>query len=572
MNNIRFFIMGLALTGCVSCGGKPKPAIGESGWPPADPAAVERWRDMRFGMFIHWGPVSLTGNEIGWSRGRQTPVEVYDNLYKQFNPVEFDAGQWAGLAKAAGMKYVVLTTKHHDGFCLWDTKQTDYNIMHTPFGRDVVKELAEACKKQGLAFGAYYSTCDWHHPDFPLGSPGGKTRKPKPDMDAYTSYLRAQVTELIQNYGPLLTIWFDVPQETGPDRGFPTAHLIRSLQPDILINNRVCRLPALQGAAGLQDHIGDYSTPEQRIGKFEMERPWESCLTVSAHNHWAWGGAEDGVKTPAACIGMLVRCASGDGNALLNVGPRPDGVIDPAQAGLLREVGDWMSRNGESIYGTRGGPWMPSNDTGSTRKGSTVYLHLLGGGEGTLELPALPRAVVSASLMSGTDVKVEQAGGRLRLEIQPAMIDPIDTIVRLQLDGSAMDIPPIALPSGITATASNIFRGQGDAYGPGSAFDGDRKTRWATDAGTRQAWIAADLGRERNIRRVALSEALGQRVRKFEFQTREGAEWKTLFQGSTIGPRFVRELEAPVKAREFRLDILEATEGPTFAEIELTEE
>jgi alpha-L-fucosidase len=569
MNNIRFLIMGLALAWCGSCVEKPGPGVDETGWPPVDPAAVERWRVMRFGMFIHWGPVSLTGNEIGWSRGRQTPVEVYDNLYREFNPTGFNADEWAGLAKAAGMKYVVLTTKHHDGFCLWDTKQTDYNIMHTPFGRDVVKELSEACRRQGIAFGAYYSTCDWHHPDFPVTSPGGKVRRDKSDLDAHTRYLRAQVTELIRNYGPLTTIWFDVPQETGPEHGLPTARLVRSLQPDILINNRVFRMPDHAGAADLQDSVGDYTTPEQRIGKFERDRPWESCLTVSAHNHWAWGGADDGVKTPAACIGMLVRCASGDGNALLNVGPRPDGVIDPAQAGLLREVGAWMSKNGESIYGTRGGPWKPGLDIGSTRKGSTVYLHLLRAGAGTLELPALPRTVVSASLMSGEAIRVEQNGGTLRLEIDPSMIDPMDTIVRLQLDGSAMDIPPIALPSGITATASNIFRKQEDVYGPARAFDGDPKTRWATDAGTRQGWIAADLGRARTIRRVEISEAIGERVRKFEFQARVDGEWKTLFPGSALGRRFVRKLNPPVVAQEFRLNILEATEGPTLSEIEL---
>src|SRR6478752_6454191 len=141
---------------------------------PAQPAAITKWQDARFGMFIHWGPVSLKGTEIGWSRGAQVPVEEYDNLYKQFNPTKFNADEWVAIAKAAGMKYIVLTAKHHDGFCLWDTKQTDYNIMNTPFHRDVVKELSAACKKAGIAFGTYYSTCDWHHPDFPLTSPGGK--------------------------------------------------------------------------------------------------------------------------------------------------------------------------------------------------------------------------------------------------------------------------------------------------------------------------------------------------------------------------------------------------------------
>ena len=160
---------------------------------------IEEWKDARFGMFIHWGPVALKGTEIGWSRGKEVPVEEYDNLYKQFNPTKFNADEWVSVAKAAGMKYIVLTTKHHDGFCLWNTRQTDYNIMNSPFKRDVVKELAEACKKQGIEFGTYYSTTDWHHPDFPLTSPGGSIIREKSDLEAYTTYLKKQVAELLIN-------------------------------------------------------------------------------------------------------------------------------------------------------------------------------------------------------------------------------------------------------------------------------------------------------------------------------------------------------------------------------------
>ena len=181
-------------------------------FPPAQAEAIKRWQDMRFGMFIHWGPVSLTGEEIGWSRAVQTPIEVYDNLYRRFNPTKFDADQWVSVAKAAGMKYIVLTTKHHDGFCLWDTKQTDYNIMHSPLARDVMRELADACKRQGIGFGTYYSVTDWHHPAHPLGSPGGQTEKPHPDLEAYSRYLQNQLRELLTGYGPLTTVWFDFPQ------------------------------------------------------------------------------------------------------------------------------------------------------------------------------------------------------------------------------------------------------------------------------------------------------------------------------------------------------------------------
>jgi alpha-L-fucosidase len=404
-------------------------------WPAADPAAVEHWRSLRFGMFIHWGPVSLTGHEIGWSRGAQTPIEVYDNLYKQFDPIKFNADEWVSIAKAAGMKYIVLTTKHHDGFCLWDTKLTDYNIMHTPFQRDVVKELAAACKKQGIEFGTYYSTCDWYNTNWPATSPGGKTMRATSDMDAYEKYLQGQISELITNYGPLLTIWNDVPNHNGVNygkRGAATIKMVRQLQPNILINNRT-------------GDGGDYGTPEQKIGGFNLESPWESCMTVSAHNHWAWGGANDGVKSAAACIDMLIRGAGGDGNVLLNVGPRPDGVIDPAQANLLKEIGAWLEKNGESIYGTRGGPWKPTKEIASTRKGNIIYVHILKAEGETVELPALPCQIKSASVLGAGKIKTEIADGKFILHLLGNR-DLLPTVIKLELATSAMDIPAIDQP------------------------------------------------------------------------------------------------------------------------------
>jgi alpha-L-fucosidase len=406
------------------------PAPGPS-WPKADPAAVARWQALRFGMFIHWGPVSLTGHEIGFARGAQTPIEVYDNLYKKFNPANFNADEWAGIAKAAGMKYIVLTAKHIDGFCLWDTKQTDYNIMDSPFHRDVVKELAAACKKQGLAFGTYYAVGDLYHPDFPLTSPGGKIKREKSDIDSYNRYLLAQISELITNYGPLITLWTDWPLEF-KGRGANTIKLARSLQPSILVNDRT-------------GDGGDYDTPEQEIGEFQTNRPWESCMTISAHGQWAWGGAQDGVKPLAACLDMVIRCAGGDGNVLLNVGPRPDGVIDPEQVNRLKEIGAWLARNGESIYGTRGGPWKPTQSIASTRKGHTVFLHILHSADGRVELPALPAKIEFVTLLGGGEVKFTQENGTLIVTVPETALDRIDTIVRLNLDSDALKIEAVAV-------------------------------------------------------------------------------------------------------------------------------
>ena len=527
-------------------------------WPKADPAAIAHWRSLRFGMFIHWGPVSLTGHEIGWSRGAQTPVEVYDKLYQQFNPTNFNAAEWVGIAQAAGMKYIVLTTKHHDGFCLWDTRLTDYNIMHSPFHRDVVQELAAACKAQGMEFGTYYSVTDWYDQNWPVTSPAGKVKRENPNLDAYEKYLQGQITELIKNYGPLLTIWNDVPAMYGK-RGAATLKLVRELQPDIVINNRT-------------GDGGDYDTPEQRIGKFQLDRPWESCMTVSAHDAWAWGGEKDGVKSLAKCLNMLILGAGGDGNILLNVGPRPDGVIDPAQAGLLKEVGAWLARNGEAIYGTRGGPWKPTHACTSTRKGNTVYLHVLNATDGTVELPALPAEIKSATLLNGGKVECTQQDGKLVVRIPATALEPVDTIVKLELNRPAMDLPVLTPSSGIKATASNVFQGDDAEFGAAQAFDNDAHTRWATDSGTKQAWLAADLGKETSVGAVRIQEAApyAGRVTRFEFQYRDGGTWKTIFSGTKIGDRYQKKFP-PVKAREFRLNILDASEGPTIAEMEFDE-
>ena len=398
-------------------------------WPMAKPGAIARWQAMRFGMFVHFGPVSLTGHEIGWSRGRETPVDVYDSLYHRFNPTNFSADAWVKAAKTAGMKYLVLTTKHHDGFCLWDTKCTDYSIAHTPFRRDIVDEVARACRQQGLAFGAYYSTCDWHHPGFPVTSPGGTVKREKSDLDAYNRYLLAQVTELITRYGPLVTIWNDVPQFF-EGRGAQTIKLARALQPDILLNDRT-------------GDGGDYDTPEQRIGKYQDNRPWETCMTIC--EQWSWK-PNDRLKSLAQCVRALVLCAGGDGNLLLNVGPMPTGEIEPRQVQRLSEIGAWLETHGESIYRTRGGPWKPNRSLAATRAGRTVYLHLLTQVSDMVVLPDLSRRVVRASLLNGTRIPLTQKDGKLILTVPSSGRESIDTIVKLQLDGSAMDLPAQEVP------------------------------------------------------------------------------------------------------------------------------
>jgi alpha-L-fucosidase len=531
-------------------------------WMKPDPAALKRWQDMRFGMFIHWGPVSLTHQEIGWSRGAQTPIEVYDNLYKKFNPVKFNADEWARIAKAAGMKYVVLTTKHHDGFCLFATKETDFNIMNSPFHRDVTKELAEACRRQGIAFGTYYSVCDWHHPDFPLTSPGGKVKRDKSDLDSYNRYLLAQIKELITQCGPLITLWNDVPQMF-QGRGVKTIKMVREMQPDILVNNRT-------------GDGGDFDTPEQRVGGFNLDRPWESCMTISAHNHWAWGGPEDGVKTLSACLLMLIRAAGGDGNVLLNVGPTPEGLIEQIQVGRLNEMGAWLAKYGDSIYATRGGPYKPNKNLASTRKGNTVYLHLTAWPEEKFQLPALPAKIVKSRVLTGGTATVKQTNAGLEISVPKADRQEIDTIVALELDRSAIEIAPISLSAagdslttGKRATASNVYQNSG-AHNAAKAVDDDLDSRWATDANTGPCWLQVDLGSALTFDHAIIQECVdfGVRVKTFELQYKDGNDWKTFQRGQGIGAKLEVKF-APVTARIVRLNITAGANGPTINEFQL---
>jgi alpha-L-fucosidase len=392
-------------------------------------ARMKHWRDARFGLFVHWGPVSLKGTEIGWSRGREIPVEEYDSLYLRFNPTNFNARDWARLARDAGMKYMVFTTKHHDGFCMWDTRQTDYNIMRSPFGRDVTGELAAACRAERIGFGTYHSVCDWHHPDFPLTSPGGKVRRPVSNLDRYEEYLHAQVTELIRNYGPLWVMWFDVPQEFDAARGQRLIDLCRRLQPGIIVNNR-------SGAPG------DYDTPEQRIGAYQDTRPWETCMTLG--RQWAWK-PNDTIKSLKECIHTLVRCAGGDGNLLLNVGPRPDGAIEPEQAQRLREIGAWLRRYGRSIYGTRGGPFKPTESLASTRRDNRVYLHVLEWKTDTLRLPPLQARIRSARVLPAGKAEVQQTPEGITVRVPPEHRQDVDTVIALKLDRSALDEPAVSV-------------------------------------------------------------------------------------------------------------------------------
>jgi alpha-L-fucosidase len=413
---------------------------------PASPGAIQNetkeqrdrrlawWRQARFGLFIHWGPVSLKGTEIGWSRGREVPVAEYDQLYKQFNPEKFNAKQWVDLAKAAGMKYIVITSKHHAGFSIFDSKAADYDITATPFRRDVVKELADECKRQGLRFCTYYSIIDWYHPDYLPRGAGDKRSTETANFDRYVAFMKEQLRELVTQYGPLGILWFDGEWENHwtPERGWDLYGYVRGLQPDIIVNNRVGK--GRKGMAGTNapgSFAGDYLTPEQQLGTFNTETPWETCMTLGTQ--WAWK-PNDTIKPIKQCIDSLVMCATGDGNLLLNVGPTASGEIETPQAERLREMGAWLAKYGESIYGTRGGPIRNGKWGGATCKGNVVYLHILNWTADPLKLPALPSKIVQSKSLTGGDPKLEQSTEGLTVSLPRESRDSLDTIIRLELE------------------------------------------------------------------------------------------------------------------------------------------
>jgi len=531
-------------------------ASGSKDYLQAAPEDVQAWREMRFGLFIHWGPVSLKGTEIGWSRGGQRrgrrdaqtgeiPVEVYDNLYKQFNPVQFNADEWVQIAKDTGMKYLVFTSKHHDGFSMFDSKLTDYKITNSLFKRDVVKELADACHKAGLKLGFYYSPVDWYHPDY-------RTE----NHERYIKFLHGQLREICSNYGKIDIVWFDGLGGTAQDWDSENLiRMIRQLQPHVIINNRA-GLPA------------DHDTPEQRIGKFQNDRPWESCITIC--RQWAWK-PNDQMKSLKECIQTLVRVAGGDGNFLFNVGPMPDGRIEPRQVERLREMGAWLNKYGQSIYATRGGPFRPGSWGASTCKGNTIYVHVLDWPGENLMLPAVSKKIIVSSVLTGGTATVKQSDKGIEISVPKSDRHELDTIIKLDLDGPAGDIPPVGLPSaslayGKKAQASNVFQ-KNAGYGPDKAVDDDPATRWATDSGTKQAWLEVDLGKAMTFDRVKISEAY-ERVREFELQYRDGAEWQAFVRGEKIGADYTKQFE-PVTARQVRLNIIDSAEGPTIWEFQL---
>ena len=375
------------------------------------------WHEARFGMFIHWGLYSVLGRHEWAMEEEGIPVLEYEKLAKQFKPKPNAARDWARLAKQAGQKYMVMTTKHHEGFCHFDSKLTDYTSPKQGPGRDLVKEFVDAARGEGLHVGFYYSLLDWHHPD------GAKCLTDEAARQRFVAYIHGQIRELLTNYGKIDVLWYDVNWPLTP-AGWESEKMnkmVFELQPEIIVNNR----------NGLD---GDFQTPEQRI-QADAKRAWESCMTMN--DSWGYQKADDNWKSPKTIVRNLVTCAHDTGNYLLNIGPRADGSIPEESVRILSSVGKWMDKNGPAIYQSEKCQPRSSEFASFSRKGNTLYMHVHFWPGSTVALGGLKNKVQSAKLLaSGQPVKFEQEEFRVRFTGLPdkAPDDPVSTIA-IECDG-----------------------------------------------------------------------------------------------------------------------------------------
>jgi alpha-L-fucosidase len=409
------------------------------------------WRKARFGMFIHWGLYAIPAGEwkgvqykwLGeWiMQQARIPSSEYELLKDQFNPVRFDANRIVRLAKDAGMRYLVITSKHHDGFSLFDSKYSDYDVMSTPFKRDIIREFSDACRRHNIRFGLYYSSKDWHHPEFPAEYNRGNFHgdpNPNADMEKYIIYMKNQLTELLTNYGPISVAWFDFSgvrfdsdeERARVLRAEEIVEHVRALQPDIIINDRV-GVPA------------DYGTPEQEIpDKGIPGRDWETCQTMN--DTWGFKKNDLNWKSSAELIGELVETASKGGNYLLNIGPTALGEVPEESVERLRDMGKWLEINGESIYGAKASPFSKPSWGWYTQRElpgemTRLYCHVLEWPkDGELVIEGLSTTLGDVFLLCDEDrhpLQFSQKNGLIVIPVSEIDPDPVDIVVVLDILG-----------------------------------------------------------------------------------------------------------------------------------------
>jgi alpha-L-fucosidase len=446
------FLAGVFLFTSINCAA-PKPALYHNEPQEAKDLRMSWWREARFGMFIHWGLYAIPAgewqgktNHAEWIRHTaKIPIEQYDKFVPQFNPVQFNADEWVQMAKRAGMKYIVITSKHHDGFCLWDSKQTEYDVMSTPFRRDILQELTEACKRHDVRMCFYHSIMDWHHDDYLPRRSWEKADRPEgnADLNRYIPYMKNQLREIIAKYDPGV-LWFDGEWENTwtHEMGINLYEYIRGLKPDIIINNRVDKgRRGMQGLTRAGDYRGDFGTPEQEIPDQGLPGlDWESCMTMNAH--WGWNKNDKNWKSSEDLIRKLIDIASKGGNFLLNIGPKADGTFPAESIERLEQIGKWMDVYDQSVYGTQASPFDKPSWGRCTQKkmrdGKTrLYLHVFDWPKNQrLPLPGLANIPVKAFLLdSGKTLSYNKQENLITISLPEQMPNTIASVVVLDIEG-----------------------------------------------------------------------------------------------------------------------------------------
>jgi alpha-L-fucosidase len=513
---------------------------------------MQWWNDSKFGLFIHWGVYSVPAGfyqdkpveGIGeWIMNRgKIPVVEYKKFASFFNPVKYDPEAWVKMAKNAGMKYIVITSKHHDGFALFDSKVTDWDVVDaTPYGKDLLKPLAEACRKEGIKLGFYYSQAqDWNHPG---GAASGGHWDPVQDgnMDEYIDKIAVpQVREILSNYGDIAILWWDTPVDMNPQRAAKFLPIIAEY-PKLITNNRL--------GGGI---AGDTETPEQFIPSTGFPgRHWEVCMTMN--DTWGYKKNDDNWKSTKDLIFKLSDIVSKGGNFLLNVGPTSEGEIPKASVERLGQVGQWMQVNSEAIYGTQASPFPYLPWGRATLKGNRLYLHVVSWPtDGTIKLPLMNK-VTKAWLLADPNTGIELKQGDMSVELKvPAQApDSILSIIAVEFEGQPKVLP---IPTqGKTPVASSVDTSTAIA----NLFDGNPKSSWKPRTGENKAWIEVDLGEEVLIGNFSVAEPWhpwNDHGQEFVLQCKKDGRWMDVVKGKTNGCGHSQDFD-PVKSQYFRLMI-----------------
>lgn len=402
--------------------------------------ARTEFQDNKFGIYIHWGLYSMLGNGEWVMSNRNINYKEYTHLADGFYPSKFDAEEWVKAFKAAGARYVTFTTRHHDGFSMFKTSANNYNIVDgTPFHRDVLKELADACQKYGIKLHLYYSHVDWSRPDYPQGWSGMGIGKPKNqyNYDSYLAFMKHQLTELLTNYGPIGAIWFDGywDQKNNPKfdwRLDEQYSLIHRLQPACLVANNHHKAPKPgEDLQTFEQDLPGQNTAGYSKGTVIGQLPLETVMTMN--KVWGYDITDKKYKSSEYIIQHIIKAAGNNANYVINIGPRPDGKLPVEAVERLKAIGDWMGRYGETIYGTRGGIVRPHDWGVTTQKGNTLYVHIMNCQDRALFLPLTERRVASARMYDGHQkVRVSKNAEGVTLEL-PAVPKGVDTIVELTL-------------------------------------------------------------------------------------------------------------------------------------------